>query len=52
VAEAGEQRIEIQIAWRIRDPPGCRDQLLDAGGAPLPHAASLMAALARLGPRP
>ncbi len=31
-------------------PAGCRDELLDATGAPLPHARELMAALARLGP--
>jgi len=31
-------------------PPGCRDELLDAGGAPLPHVASLIATLRRLGP--
>ena len=31
-------------------PQGCRDELLDEGGRPLPHAAPLMAALERLGP--
>jgi hypothetical protein len=33
-----------------RIPDGCRDELLDEHGQPLPHAASLMAALQRLGP--
>ena len=31
-------------------PAGCRDELLDADGAPRPHAAELMATLQRLGP--
>jgi uncharacterized circularly permuted ATP-grasp superfamily protein len=31
-------------------PPGCRDELVDADGAPRPHAAELMATLQRLGP--
>ena len=31
-------------------PPGCRDELIDANGTPLPHAAQLLAALRRLGP--
>lgn len=31
-------------------PAGCRDELLDAEGCALPHAAPLMAALQRLGP--
>jgi uncharacterized circularly permuted ATP-grasp superfamily protein len=35
-------------AYRI--PPGCRDELLDGDGRPLPHAAELMATLERLGP--
>jgi uncharacterized circularly permuted ATP-grasp superfamily protein len=33
-----------------RVPSGCRDELLDAGGAPLPHAVPLLATLQRLGP--
>ena len=33
-----------------RIPDGCRDELLDEAGRPLPHAAPLMAALERLGP--
>jgi uncharacterized circularly permuted ATP-grasp superfamily protein len=33
-----------------RVPAGCRDELLDAAGSPLPHAAPLIAALQRLGP--
>jgi uncharacterized circularly permuted ATP-grasp superfamily protein len=31
-------------------PEGCRDELLDASGAPLPHARDLMATLQRMGP--
>lgn len=31
-------------------PDGCRDELLDETGTPLPHAAELMASLRRLGP--
>ena len=31
-------------------PPGCCDELLDAGGEPREHAASLLATLQRLGP--
>jgi uncharacterized circularly permuted ATP-grasp superfamily protein len=31
-------------------PAGCRDELLDADGAPRPHAVELMATLQRLGP--
>ena len=30
-------------------PEGCRDELIDSDGVPLPHAAPLMAALERLG---
>src|ERR1700744_72525 len=33
-----------------RIPDGCRDELLDRDGAPLPHARELMATLERLGP--
>ncbi len=33
-----------------RVPTGCCDELLDSGGAPLPHAAPLLATLQRLGP--
>jgi uncharacterized circularly permuted ATP-grasp superfamily protein len=33
-----------------RIPPGCRDELLDENGQPLPHAVDLLAALQRLGP--
>jgi uncharacterized circularly permuted ATP-grasp superfamily protein len=32
-------------------PPGCRDELLEDDGAPRAHAASLLAALQRLGPQ-
>src|SRR6201999_3742362 len=37
-----------RLEYRI--PDGCRDELLDEDGRPLPHAASLLAALERLGP--
>ena len=33
-----------------RIPDGCRDELLNRDGSPLPHAVALMAALRRLGP--
>jgi uncharacterized circularly permuted ATP-grasp superfamily protein len=36
---------------RYRVPDGCCDELLDGDGAPRPHAASLIAALRRLGPQ-
>ena len=40
-----EERLE---GYRV--PAGCRDELIDADGTPLPHAAQLLAALERLGP--
>jgi len=39
-----------ETADGYRIPDGCRDELLDADGRPLPHARPLMTALARLGP--
>jgi uncharacterized circularly permuted ATP-grasp superfamily protein len=40
---------ELQID-EYRVPTGCCDELVDAEGAPLPHASSLLATLRRLGP--
>ncbi len=41
---------EVQAIDPYAIPPGCCDELLDETGAPRPHAASLIAALQRLGP--
>jgi len=41
---------ETPTGTEYRIPPGCRDELIDDDGRPLPHAVSLMAALERLGP--
>ena len=43
----------MDVTAQIEDyavPAGCLDELLDEDGAPRPHAASLVAALLRLGP--
>ena len=45
-----ETELVAAIAAGYAIPDGCRDELLDAGGRPLSHARSLMAALDRLGP--
>jgi uncharacterized circularly permuted ATP-grasp superfamily protein len=43
--------VETQPTTREYEiPSGCRDELLDADGRPLPHAEQLMATLERLGP--
>ena len=38
------------IASGYEIPSGCRDEMLDSDGRPLPHAELLMATLERLGP--
>src|SRR6202142_4363835 len=45
-----ETELVAAIAAGYTIPEGSVDELLDAGGRPLPHATSLMAALSRLGP--
>ena len=45
-----ETELVAAIAAGYAIPEGCLDELLDAGGRPLSHARSLMAALDRLGP--
>ena len=51
------ERVDIQTVTstetprlEYRIPDGCRDELLDDQGQPLPHAGPLIAALERLGP--
>ena len=42
--------VEAQPIGSYEVPSGCCDELLEAHGAPRPHAAPLIAALQRLGP--